>query len=58
MRSPVAVAVRLHERLVDERFQLVEDALARLWADGLDVREGEPSREDGCPAEQSLLRLG
>ena len=33
-------------------------ALARVRADGLDVAEGEPSREDGHPAEQSLLRLG
>ena len=54
-RSP---AVRLHERLVDERLQLVEDALARLGADGLDVGERAASREDGQPPEQALLRLG
>ena len=37
--KPVALAVHLHERLVDERLQLVEDRLARVRADGLDVRE-------------------
>ena len=55
--EPVALAVRLHEGLVDERLQLVEDGLAGVCADGLDVREGAPAGEDGQAPEQALLRL-
>src|SRR5437867_2638339 len=44
--KPVALAVRLHESLVDERLQLVEDGLPGACADGLDVRERAPSGED------------
>ena len=55
--EPVALAVHLHERLVDERLQLVEDGLAGVCADGLDVRERAPAGEDGHAPEQALLRL-
>ena len=55
--EPAALAVRLHERLVDERLELVEDALAGVGADRLDVRERAASREDGHAPEQALLRL-
>ena len=37
-----AAAVRLHERLVDERLELVEQRSARLCADGLDVGDVHP----------------
>jgi hypothetical protein len=55
--EPVALAVRLHESLVDERLQLVEDRLAGVGADGLDVRECAPSGEDGHAPEHALFRL-
>jgi len=50
------VAVHLHERLVDERLQLVDDR-ARVSADGFGVHEGAPAGEDGHAPEQTLLRV-
>ena len=55
--EPVALRVDLHERLVDERLELVEAALARLRADRLDVGDRAAAGEDGHPPEQPLLRL-
>ena len=55
--EPVALAVRLHERLLDQRLQLVEDGLAGVGADRLDVGKRAPSGEDGHAPEQALLRL-
>ena len=55
--EPVTLAVGLHERLVDERLQLVEDGLAGVCADRLDVRERAASGEDGQAPEQTLLRV-
>ena len=55
--EPITVAVGLQESLVDERLQLVEDVLAGLCADRLDVRERAASGEDGKTPEQTLLRV-
>ena len=55
--EPVTLAVGLHESLVDERLQLVEDVLAGVCADRLDVRERAASGEDGQTPEQALLRV-
>jgi hypothetical protein len=55
--EPVARAVRLDERLVDERLQLVEDRLASVCADGLQIGEGATPCEHGHASEQALLRL-
>ena len=55
--EPVTLAVGLHESLVDERLQLVEDVLAGVCADRLDVRERAASGEDGQTPEQTLLRV-
>jgi hypothetical protein len=55
--EPLPRAVGLHESLVDERLQLVEDVFAEVGANHLDVREGTTSGEDGQTPEQALLRV-
>ena len=55
--KPVVLAVHLHERLVNERLQFVDDHLARVSADGFGVHEGAPAGEDGHAPEQTLLRV-
>ena len=50
--QPAAPPVDLHERLVDERLELVETALARVCADRFDVGHRAPAGEDGHPPER------
>ena len=55
--EPAPLTPRLDESFVDERLELVEDVLAGVGADDLDVRECAPSSEDRYAPKQALLRL-
>ncbi len=55
--EPVARAVDLDERLVDEGFELVEAASARLCTNGLGVLHRASSHEGGQASEHASFRL-
>ena len=56
-RTKAVLAVHLHERLVEQRLEVVEDVAAGFAAHGLDVGQGRTRDEDRHAAEQPLLRL-
>ena len=55
--KPFILAINLHERVVDEQLDVVEDALSRISADCLQVRDRAPAGEHGHAPEQTLLGL-